>query len=300
MIGGHITGQCFIGQHEAVSHDVGRDIEDVLGQRVGAAPQQRECPTGANETKRRARARAEADQLAQVVHAEGGRFAGGENQIHRVVDDPSVDVHRIGCFLESLDEVGVEDLARHRCANTHAFHDRHLLGRSGVADDDFHEEAVALRFGQRVHTLALDRVLRGEHEERIGCGEGAPADRDLLLGHDLEQCRLHLRRRAVDLIGQDEVGKHRTQLDVKRLGGRPVDTGTDDVGRQEVGGELQAGERSAAHPGERLDGERLRDTGYALEEAVATREQAHHQPFDDPVLADDHLLDLEEGRFDDL
>jgi hypothetical protein len=30
------------------------------------------------------------------------------------------------------------------------------------------QEAVALRLGQRVHALALDRVLRRHHEERLG------------------------------------------------------------------------------------------------------------------------------------
>ena len=50
-----------------------------------------------------------------------------------------------------------------------------LAGRSGIADAHVHQEAVELRFGQRVGAFLLDRVLRGHHQEqrrqRIGaCG----------------------------------------------------------------------------------------------------------------------------------
>src|SRR3712207_8091177 len=46
--------------------------------------------------------------------------------------------------------------------------DRGLLAVGGVVDDDLEHEAVDLRLGQRVGALGLDRVLRGEHEERVG------------------------------------------------------------------------------------------------------------------------------------
>ncbi len=82
---------------------------------------------------------------------------------------------------------------------------------------------------------------------RNGCGHlvGDAADRHLALGHDLEQRRLHLRGRAVDLVGEHEVREHRPELDVEPLGRRAVDAGADDVGRDEVGRELDAGERAA-------------------------------------------------------
>ncbi len=40
-----------------------------------------------------------------------------------------------------------------------------FLGRR-VVDHDVEHEAIELRFGQRVRPLLLDRILRGEHEER--------------------------------------------------------------------------------------------------------------------------------------
>ena len=74
----------------------------------------------------------------------------------------------------------------------------------------------------------------------------------------------------------------------------PVDPGADDVGGHQVGGELDAGERAADDLGERLDGQRLGHAGHALEQAVAPGEQADEHPLDQPVLADDDPLDLEE------
>ena len=103
---------------------------------------------------------------------------------------------------------------------------------------------------------------------------GDAADRHLALGHDLEQRRLHLGRRAVDLVGQHEVGEDRAELDVEGVLAGLVDAGADDVGGHEVGRELQAGERAADRAGQRLDGERLRDAGHTLEQAVAAGEQA--------------------------
>ena len=38
----------------------------------------------------------------------------------------------------------------------------------GIIDLDVEHEAVELRFGQRIGSFLLDRVLRGDDEERIG------------------------------------------------------------------------------------------------------------------------------------
>jgi hypothetical protein len=113
--------------------------------------------------------------------------------------------------------------------------------RGRVVEDDLHEEAVALGLGQRVHALVLDRVLGGQHEERVRAPGASAADGDLALGHHLEQRRLHLGGRPVDLVGQHEVGEDRAELDVEALvRRRAVDAGADDVGGQQVGRELDA------------------------------------------------------------
>ena len=163
-----------------------------------------------------------------------------------------------------------------------------------MVDVDLEQEPVALGLGQLVDALGLDGVLRRHDEEGQRQRVGAPADADLPLGHRLEQGRLHLGRRPVDLVGEDEVGEDRSELGVERLRARPPDPGADDVAGHEVGGELQAGERAADDVGQRADGEGLRDTGHALEEHVTARHEAHEHPLDHVVLADDDALDLEQ------
>ena len=115
-----------------------------------------------------------------------------------------------------------------------------LLGRRRIVHRDPHQEPVALRLRERVDPLGLDGVLRGDHDEGTGCGHGPPADRDLSLLHHFEQGRLHLGRRTVDLVREDDVGEHGARLDVERFARRPVDPRAHDVGRDQVGRELDA------------------------------------------------------------
>jgi hypothetical protein len=46
---------------------------------------------------------------------------------------------------------------------------------------------------------------------------GPAAEGDLPLLHDLQQRRLHLRRRPVDLVREHEVREHRAEFDVEAL-----------------------------------------------------------------------------------
>ena len=59
--------------------------------------------------------------------------------------------------------------------------------------------------------------------------------------------RLHLRGRAVDLVGEQEVAEHRAELGLERPLVGPVDARADEVGGHEVGRELHAAERAADH-----------------------------------------------------
>ena len=167
-----------------------------------------------------------------------------------------------------------------------------------LRDHDLHQEPVPLGLGQGVDTLGLDRVLGGQDEEGGGDLAGLAPDRHLPFGHYLEQGRLDLGRGAVDLIGEHDVGEHRTPLDVELLPGRPPDAGADDVGGHQVGGELDAAERSSDDPGQGRHGQRLGQARDALDEAVTSGEQAEHRPLDHAVLADDDPLHLEEGVFE--
>ena len=90
----------------------------------------------------------------------------------------------------------------------------------GIIDEDVEHEAVLLRFGQRIGAFLLDGVLRGQHEERIGQRVARAADGDLAFLHRFEQGGLRLGRRAVDLVGQNDVGEQRAVQELEQRAGR--------------------------------------------------------------------------------
>ena len=190
--------------------------------------------------------------------------------------------------------LGVEHRPRSRPRRAHPVEDAQLLVVGRIAHDDLHQEPVPLRLRQVVDALRLDRVLRRQHQERVRHRIRPPTDRHLPLRHRLQQRRLHLRRRPVDLVRQHQVGHHRTQLHVERLLRRPVDPGPHDVRRHQIRGELDPAETAAHRGGQRRGRQRLRDARHALQQAVPLRQQRHQQPLDQPVLPHDHPLDLEQ------
>ncbi len=119
-------------------------------------------------------------------------------------------------------------------------------------------------------------------------------DRHLSLLHHLEQGRLHLGRSAVDLVGEQEVAEDRTEVGLEVGLVRAEHARPDEVARDEVGRELHALERAAEHGGRGLDRERLREAGHALDQEVATGEQANEHPLEHLLLTGDHAPDLEQ------
>jgi hypothetical protein len=75
---------------------------------------------------------------------------------------------------------------------------------------------------------------------------GLAGDRHLPLLHHLEQRALHLGRRAVDLVGEQQVGEHRAERGGEVAGLLVVDARADQVGRHQVGRELDALERAGS------------------------------------------------------
>ena len=115
------------------------------------------------------------------------------------------------------------------------------------------------------------------------------SDGHLALLHGLEECRLHLGSRSVDLIGQDEVGKDGSLAhgELARVG--VVDLGTHQIRRQQVGSELQAVElrvNGLRHAG---DSQGLGQTRDTLKQNVPTRQETEGQALDEALLANDHL-----------
>ena len=169
-----------------------------------------------------------------------------------------------------------------------------LLVGVGVAEADPQQEPVELRLGERVGALVLDRVGRGEHVERRVQGERLALDGDLPLLHRLEQRGLGLRRRPVDLVGEQQPGEERARTELE---GRPalvVDERAGQVGRQQVGGELRPPEVQPQGLREGPGGQGLAEAGEVLEQHVPARQDRAEHEGQRVALADHGALDLVE------
>ncbi len=162
----------------------------------------------------------------------------------------------------------------------------------GQRDAQLQQEPVELGLRQRVRPLVLDRVLGRRDQERLRQRPGRPVDADLALLHRLEQRGLGLRRRPVDLVGEQQVREDRAGPEVERGGPRVVDQRTGHVAGHQVRGELDPLGVQVERGGQGAHEQRLRDAGHALQEHVAAAEQRHHDPADHRVLADDGLAHL--------
>ena len=124
-----------------------------------------------------------------------------------------------------------------------------------------------------------------------------PAGGHAVLLHRLQQRRLRLGRRAVDLVGEHDVGEDRPVDEAERApAGRVVlleDVGAGDVRRHQVGRELDAVEAAGSSTSASVEmSSVLARPGHADEQAVAAREQRGEQLIDHRLLADDALLHL--------
>ena len=170
-----------------------------------------------------------------------------------------------------------------------------------VAERRPEEEPVELGLGERERALVLDRVLRREQEERSRHGPRRPVHRDLPLRHRLEQRRLGLRHRAVDLVDEDDVREDRPRAELEVADPLVVDREPRDVGRLQVGRALDTRPDRAL---DRLrDGareHRLRRARDVLEEDVPVARERRQNEADLVALAVHDRLDVREQPVCDL
>ena len=177
-----------------------------------------------------------------------------------------------------------------------------VLGQ--VIDHHVEHEAVQLRLGQRIRAFHLDRILRGEHEERFGQRVAHAGGGDLMFLHGFEQRGLRLGRRAVDFVGQDHVGEDRAghEGELPFAAGVLQNLRAGDVGGHEVGRELDALELEMKDLRDGFHEQRLGQAGRAGDQAMPAGKQRDEQLLDHVLLADDDLgqlgLDARAAGFD--
>ena len=84
----------------------------------------------------------------------------------------------------------------------HAVHDVHLFVAIRIVETQLHHESVDLCLGEGVGAFLLDRVLGGEHHERLLELVGGLAQGYLPLFHALEKGGLDLGGSAIDFVGK--------------------------------------------------------------------------------------------------
>jgi hypothetical protein len=189
---------------------------------------------------------------------------------------------------------GEQRLDRAVARRSGLLHDRDLVLLRQVVDHHVEHEAVELRLGQRIRALHLDRVLRGQHEERLGQGVAHAGGGDLMLLHGLEQGCLCLGRRPVDLVRENDVGEDRAgdEGQLAALGGVLEDFRARDVRRHEVGRELHALELQVENLRERFDEQGFGQTGCAGDQAMTAGKESDENLLHDLTLADDDLAEF--------
>jgi len=114
-------------------------------------------------------------------------------------------------------------------------------------------------------------------------------DRDLVLIHRLQQRRLSLGSRAIDLVGQQDIGEHRATLELELLFRRRVNRDADHVRRQHIAGELHSLKAAFQGAGNGLAERRFPHAGDAFNQQMSAGQQANHRQPNHFVLAANHF-----------
>ena len=260
------------------------DGADVVEAHGRAAVEERDGARGLGHRDRGARRGAVADVFADFLgRGRGVGVRGGDEARDPGGDGARQDDARDGVEAEPQRFGGHPPLGARRLAVAARGEDvGHRLGVE-VSNEHAEEEAVELRFGERVGALELDRVLAREDEERVGQRARRAEERDGALLHRLEHRGLRLRGGAVDLVGEEDVAEDRAGLEdhlAAAVRGGLEDVRAEDVAGHEVGRELHALEVELQDVAHGLHERGLAEAGQALQQDVPAREDAGE---DEPV-----------------
>jgi hypothetical protein len=164
-----------------------------------------------------------------------------------------------------------------------------------VVNFDIEHEAVLLRFRERIGAFLLDWILCGNDEEGFRELRRFLSDGDFLFLHGLQECGLGLWGCAVDFVGQQNIGEHRTfnKPEFSATGFVFFQyVGAGNVGWHQVWSELDAAELHVEQSGDGADDKCLGEPWDTDKQAVAAGEDGREDLIDHGILSDDHLVKL--------
>ena len=173
-----------------------------------------------------------------------------------------------------------------------ALHHLALLVALRVADHQLEQEAIQLRFRQRVGALLFHRILRGDHQETGAQRMVGAVDGDHPLLHRLQQRRLRLRRGAVDLVGEKNLREDGAFGEGEAVVREIEQVGAQHIARHQVRRELDAAEVKRQAGGEAAGEHGLGGARHAFDERMAFAEQTHQQQIQGGVLPHHGLVDF--------
>ena len=214
----------------------------------------------------------------------------GGDEPRCIVRDRARHVHRVHRVEQALEGGCIEHRRQRRRLAVDASGEDLLEDRTiNAGHIHLEHESIDLRFGQRVRAFELDRILRGEHEERQRQRARLAEDRDASLLHRFEQRRLCLGRCAIDLVREQQVGEDGPRMEGKLLAAVAVleNMAAGDVAREEVGRELDAAEVERQQPRERLHELCLAEARQAFKQDVAASEERGDNLVDRVLFTED-------------
>jgi len=224
---------------EAVAQDVRVDRLDVVRVHGRLAFQQGEGSSGGLKSER------STNGNGVVLPRQGsGSLAQGQEVALKIFGDGKLS----NFFLKSDQVLQWEDtwgaLLREGPASV-KFEDIQLAGFRWEGHRNGKEKPVKLWFGQGEGSGRRGVILGGYHQERVGELLGFSINGNLPLVHRFEEGGLGPGRGAVDLVGEEQVGKDGTGNEIEFTTLLAIDIVSDNIGGKQVRGKLEPLEDAA-------------------------------------------------------